>query len=191
MASTFRAYNQFMARKPLAGNVATSATLFAVGDALGQYFEGKEKFDVARTARMSTWGGLGFGPIVTVWFKVLQKNVNFNSKVATTVARVGLDQLVAAPVIISTFFTVMTLMEGKSLQDARTKIDTTLLDTLKANWMLFPAVQTINMIVPLQMRGLVVNGVSVPWNCYLSMQNSKANASKPVDKIKEVAAITA
>lgn len=85
-----------------------------------------------------------FGPIVTVWFKVLQKNVNFGSKAATTVARVslatsccpfrnliippsplqvGLDQLVAAPIIISTFFTVMTMMEGKSLQDAKTKID--------------------------------------------------------------------
>lgn len=69
MASAFRAYNQFMVRKPFAGNIATSAvsmrvpcvvldndespclqTLFAVGDALGQYVEGKEKFDVARTA---------------------------------------------------------------------------------------------------------------------------------------------
>lgn len=61
------------------------------------------------SSRMSTWGGLGsvsiassveafanrrlliysFGPIVTVWFKFLQKNVNFGSKAATTVARVS------------------------------------------------------------------------------------------------------
>ncbi|KAJ9116179.1 hypothetical protein QFC20_000859 [Naganishia adeliensis] len=133
MASTFRAYSAFMAHRPLAGNVATSATLFAVGDALGQYVEGSEKkYDLARTARMSAWGGLGFGPIVTVWFKFLQKNVNFGSKAATTVARVGLDQLVAAPVIISTFFTVMSFMEGKSMEDAKKKIDTSYLSMQNA-----------------------------------------------------------
>ncbi|KAJ9103148.1 hypothetical protein QFC21_002570 [Naganishia friedmannii] len=167
MASAFRAYSQFLAQRPFAGNMVTSATLFAVGDALGQYVEGKETYDVARTA---------FGPIVTVWFKFLQKNVNFGSQALTTIARVGLDQFVAAPTIISTFFMVMSRMEGKSWQDGQTKIKTTLVPTLQANWMVFVPVQGINLIVPLQYRGLVINAVNIPWNAYLSMQNSAAGS---------------
>lgn len=177
MASAFRAYSQFLSQRPFAGNMATSATLFAAGDALGQYVEGNEKYDVARTARMSAWGGLGFGPIVTVWFRFLQKNVNFGNQALTTVARVGLDQFVAAPTIISTFFMVMSRMEGKSWQDGQTKIKTTLFPTLQANWMVFIPVQGINLsIVPLQYRGLVINAVNIPWNAYLSMQNSAASS---------------
>lgn len=52
---------------------------------------------------------------------------NLSTSPLQTVHQVGLDQLVAAPVIISTFFTVMSFMEGKSIEDAKTKIDTSAL----------------------------------------------------------------
>ncbi|KAG9980650.1 hypothetical protein KCU78_g21604, partial [Aureobasidium melanogenum] len=41
------------------------------------------------------------------------------------------------------------------------------------NWMLWPFVQAVNFkFVPLQHRVLVVNVVSLGWNCYLSYLNS-------------------
>jgi hypothetical protein len=38
--------------------------------------------------------------------------------------QVGLDQFVAAPTILATFFTVMTVAEGKGLDEARDKVQT-------------------------------------------------------------------
>ncbi len=38
--------------------------------------------------------------------------------------KVGLDQFVAAPTILATFFTVMSLAEGKGIEEAREKLRT-------------------------------------------------------------------
>jgi protein Mpv17 len=67
------------------------------------------------------------------WFKVLQK-LPVKNKVAATVTRVGLDQFVFAPVILSTFFTTMGLMEGKKMSQIQDKLKVDLVPTLKANW---------------------------------------------------------
>ena len=65
----------------------------------------------------------------------------------------------------------MAYLEGadpkKRLQDKYT-------EALKKNWMVWPPVQAINFsMVPLQHQVLVVNVVSLGWNCYLSYVNSK------------------
>jgi protein Mpv17 len=81
----------------------------------------------------------------------------------------------------------MAIMEGGN---PREKLEKSYLSGLKANWMLWPAVQAINFrLVPLEHRVLVVNIVSlgkesmqivfisadleiVGWNCFLSYLNS-------------------
>ena len=65
----------------------------------------------------------------------------------------------------------MAVMEGNSPRD---KLKSTYSTALAKNWMVWPLVQTINFkYVPLDHRVLVVNIVSLGWNCYLSYVNSK------------------
>ena len=64
-----------------------------------------------------------FAPFVTVWFKTLER-VPIKGKTPAALTKACLDQFVAAPVVLSTFFCVMTLMEGKTVEDAKKKWET-------------------------------------------------------------------
>lgn len=74
-----------------------------------------------RTGRIVVWGGGIFAPVITQWFKVLQK-VQLGNTVATTATRVALDQFLCAPVVVTGFFTFMSLTEGKDLGSVRHKL---------------------------------------------------------------------
>lgn len=115
-------------------------------------------------------GTVVFGPAATKWYQFLQKRVNFESKTQTTVARVLADQTIFASTNMAVFLSTMSLLEGGSPQE---KLKKSYIEGLKANWMVWPGVQAANFsIVPLEHRVLVVNIVSLGWNCYLSYLNS-------------------
>jgi len=70
----------------------------------------------------------------------------------------------------------MAIMEGSSPKD---KLESTYWNALSKNWMVWPFVQAINFkFVPLHHRVLVVNVVSLGWNCYLSFLNSQGGQKK-------------
>ena len=90
-------------------------------------------------------------------------------------ARVGADQIVFAPVHLAFFLSSMAYLEGA---DPKQRLESSYAEAVKKNWMLWPVVQTVNFnYVPLQHRVLVVNVVSLGWNCYLSYVNSQGGAS--------------
>lgn len=68
--------------------------------------------------------------------------------------------------MIGVFLTSMSVMEGVDPQD---KLSRTYWDALRANWMLWPAVQTLNLaLVPLQYRVLTVNVVNIGMYLWIS-----------------------
>ena len=85
---------------------------------------------------------------------VVAKNQN-----AQMIARVAVDQLVFAPVGMGVFFSTMAVLEGKAPKD---KLNDHYWAGLKANWMVWPAIQVVNFrFVPLDLRLLVVNIISL------------------------------
>lgn len=170
-----RWYQARVAQRPLLTQALTTAILFGVGDSLAQQAvekKGLEKHDLARTARMIGYGGLVFGPAATKWYQFLQKNINLGSKTSTTLARVAADQVVFASTNMAVFLSSMAYLEGNS---PKKRLEQAYIPGLKANWMIWPAVQCANFtLVPLDQRVLVVNFVSIFWNCYLSYLNSKS-----------------
>ena len=112
-----------------------------------------------------------FGPAMTKWYPFLERKIKLQNRTTTLVARVLVDQTVFASTNLFVFLTSMALMEGTS---PREKLASTYVEALKKNWMVWPAVQTLNFtIVPLEHRPIVVNVVSLGWNCYLSYVNSR------------------
>ncbi|KAK5076137.1 Protein required for ethanol metabolism [Lithohypha guttulata] len=168
-----RWYQAKLAQRPLLTQAVTTAVLFGAGDGLAQQAverKGLQKHDLQRTARMAAYGGLVFGPAATKWYQFLQKNVNLGSKTTTTIARVAADQLVFATTNMAIFLSTMAYLEGES---PRKRLEKAYLPGLKANWAIWPAVQGVNFtVVPLEHRVLVVNIVSLGWNCYLSYLNA-------------------
>lgn len=173
---------------PLLTQATTTAVLFATGDGMAQHLvekRGLDKHDFARTGRMAAYGGIIFGPAATKWFEFLVKRVNLPSKNGTIVARVACDQFVFAPLNMGLFLSTMAYLEGASpaqrLRDAY-------LPGYQKNLMVWPWVQFVNFkFVPMEMRVLVVNIISLGWNCYLSFLNSGGGkkALPPVGQEKE------
>ncbi|MCJ1440341.1 MAG: Protein required for ethanol metabolism [Stictis urceolatum] len=180
-------YRAALTKRPFLTQCATTAFLFGTGDVMAQQLVegvGAKKHNYARTGRMVLYGGAVFGPAATQWYKVLTK-VQFSNPYITTAARVLTDQVVFASTNLAFFLSSMAYMEGKS---PKARLESTYVEALKKNWILWPAVQTVNFTyVPLHHRVLVVNVVSLGWNCYLSYVNSQGSSpSKEVGKkVKE------
>ncbi|KAK1923013.1 protein SYM1 [Papiliotrema laurentii] len=189
MAGLLGAYQSLLSRRPMLGNVLTSAVLFATGDVIAQQaIEKKGKdHDYARTGRIVVWGGGIFAPAVTVWFRALER-VPIKAKWPGAIARMSLDQFLFAPMVLTGFFTYMTLAEGKDMDAVKAKWNSSFESTLKTNWGVFIPVQLLNMaLVPLQYRLLVINGVNIPWNAYLSLQANKGKTTEVPLQILEKA----
>lgn len=151
----------------------TTAVLFATGDVMAQQAvdkRGLAKHEFARTGRMALYGGAVFGPAATTWFKFLQTKIILRNKNLEIAARVAVDQLVFAPTNLFVFLSSMAIMEGSSPKD---KLASTYTTAIQKNWMVWPAVQAVNFkLVPLEHRVLLVNVLSIGWNCYLSYVSS-------------------
>lgn len=168
-----RWYQARLASKPLLTQSVTTAVLFAAGDGLAQQAvekRGLKNHDLGRATRMALYGGAIFGPVATKWFGFLQRKINLSNPNATILARVAADQTIFASCNLAFFLSSMAVMEGS---DPKQKLEKSYWSGLKANWTLWPAVQAINFkFVPLHHRVLVVNIISIGWNCYLSFLNS-------------------
>lgn len=87
--------------------------------------------------------------------------------------RVAVDQLVFAPFGLSCFFTFMTVAEGGGRKEVVRKFQDIYVPTLRANYILWPAVQIINFrIMPLQFQIPFVSTIGIAWTAYLSLTNS-------------------
>lgn len=142
--------------------------------------------DVAPTPYVD--GGAIFAPIVSRWFTLLQR-IQFKSQAAVVATRVGLDQGFLTPIMVGVFFTSMSLLEGKGLDEAKKRLDTSYKSTLVRNWGVFVPVQIANFaVVPPHLRLVVVNVVSLFWNAYLSYANQQSQAAQPQQALKELTA---
>ncbi|KAA8645370.1 hypothetical protein EYZ11_000429 [Aspergillus tanneri] len=168
-----RWYQTKLAKQPILTASVTSAILFGSGDVLAQQLvdrRGLEKHDMARTGRMALYGGAIFGPAATTWYGILQRHVVLKGTKSTIVARVVADQCLFTPTHLTCFLTSMAIMEGS---DPVEKWRNSFFASYKANLAIWPLVQGVNFaIVPLEYRVLVVNLVSLGWNCLLSLINS-------------------
>jgi protein Mpv17 len=121
-----------------------------------------------------------FGPVATTWFKFLQNKIILPNKNLEIVARVAVDQTVFASINLFCFLSSMAIMEGSNPKD---KLESTYWQALSKNWMIWPFIQMINFkFVPLHHRVLLVNVISLGWNCYLSYLNSQGGSQKEEKK---------
>jgi protein Mpv17 len=112
-----------------------------------------------------------FGPAATTWFKFLQNKIVLKNKNLEIVTRVAADQTLFASTNLFVFLSSMALMEGSSPRD---KLEKSYKTALQKNWMVWPFIQLLNFrFTPLHHRVLVVNVISLGWNCYLSYINSQ------------------
>lgn len=135
-------------------------------------------FDFERLTRFMAYGFL-MAPIQHKWFGFLSSLFPITKASGTLAAmkRVAFDQLIFAPIGLSVFFTFMTVAEGGGKRAVMRKFQDVYIPALKANYMLWPAVQMLNFrVMPLQFQIPFVSTVGIAWTAYLSLTNSADEA---------------
>lgn len=130
-------------------------------------------FDFERLTRFMSYPFL-VSPIQYQWFKFLAKSFPITKQSATipVLQRVCFDQLIFAPMGLAAFFTFMTVTEGGGRRAVARKFQDVYLPALKANFMLWPAVQILNFrVIPIPFQIPFVSTVGIAWTAYLSLTN--------------------
>ncbi|KAB5523878.1 hypothetical protein GE09DRAFT_1257620 [Coniochaeta sp. 2T2.1] len=137
-------------------------------------------FDFERLTRFMAYG-FCMAPVQFRWFKFLEKTFPITKTAAFLPAmkRVVFDQLIFAPFGLGVFFTAMTVAEGGGRRAVEQKLRDMYVPTLKANFMLWPAVQVINFrLMPVQFQLPFVSTVGIAWTAYLSLTNAAEDAQQ-------------
>ncbi|KAJ6091919.1 hypothetical protein N7467_003888 [Penicillium canescens] len=145
----------------------------AVGE-LGFSRRSPAPFDFERLTRFMAYGFF-MAPIQFQWFGFLSRAfpLTKTNPNAPAFKRVAFDQLIFAPFGLACFFTYMTIAEGGGRRALTQKFRDVYLPTLKANFVLWPAVQILNFrVVPIQFQIPFVSTVGIAWTAYLSLTNS-------------------
>lgn len=135
-------------------------------------------FDFERLVRFMGWG-LVVAPFQFKWLSLLSRTFPMTATAAMgpVLKRVACDQFVFAPISLVAFFSYMTVAEGGDAAAVKKRLGQVYAPTLKANYMLWPAVQLLNFrVMPLQFQLPFSSTVGIAWGTYLSLANS---ASEP------------
>ncbi|KAI0100550.1 hypothetical protein GGR51DRAFT_351556 [Nemania sp. FL0031] len=131
-------------------------------------------FDFERLTRFMAYG-FAMAPIQFKWFGFLSRAfpITKTSAFVPALKRVAVDQIAFAPVSVALFFSVMTVAEGGGRRAVALKLKDMYMPTLKANYMVWPAVQIINFrLMPVQFQLPFVSTIGIAWTAYLSLSNA-------------------
>lgn len=132
--------------------------------------------NISRVLKKAAFGFFIVGPAMVNWYRLLSRIQSDKRPVLALVGRVALDQTIWAPVAVAAFFVANNVMDGQgSLLQIRQKLKQVYVETLLANWQLWPAVQLLNFhFVPVNYQAIVVSSVALGWNAFLSRQAARS-----------------
>lgn len=111
-------------------------------------------FDFERLIRFMSYGFL-MAPVQHKWYGFLARTIPIvkGAGMSSAFKRVAFDQFLFAPVGLACFFTFMTVAEGGGKKAVARKFQDVYVPALKANFMVWPAVQMLNFrVIPIQFQ---------------------------------------
>ena len=142
-------YNLMLDKYPIRTKMITSGVLYGVGDILAQKgTRPNDSFDIRRCVRASIFGFVFMGPLAHYHFAFLERLVVTKYPLRAAVmpfAETAIDQFTYwTPCILTLYHTSIGAMEGLGFNEIKERLRLLLWPSMKANWMLWPAVQLIN-----------------------------------------------
>lgn len=138
----FGAYEVALARRPFATQLAIGSVLVVVGDSIAQHAIEKtpaRKHDWGRTGNMIILRGLLHSSAIILWYRFLQARVAMvgYSTYARLAVHLGLDQGFFGPANVTFFFIASGVLEGKSPEQIKQKLNDRLFETIASAWILW------------------------------------------------------
>ncbi|KAM0697079.1 hypothetical protein Q7P36_003150 [Cladosporium allicinum] len=140
-------------------------------------------FDFERMVRFMAYPCI-MAPVQLRWFAFLNSTFPIGiagaSNTFAALKRVAFDQFIFAPIGLACFFTFMTVCEGGGKRAIKHKFQDVYVPALKANFIVWPAVQMLNFrVMPIQFQIPFVSTVGIAWTAYLSLTNSAEEVATP------------
>jgi len=178
------AYNSMLAKQPLLTKALTSFVGFTAGDVLAQNFvEKNEKYDMARTLRMGSFGLLIHGTTGHYFYGALDSALP-GTKPVTVATKVITDQVFWNPIFGCMFFSYLTFTSGGTVDDLMTKLKADLKTAVMGSWAVWVPAHTINFaFIPPSQRLLYINTIQIGYNIFLSFLGNK-DAGEEEEKTK-------
>jgi len=128
----------------------------------------------SRTLTLAAVGLLYSGPINHLWFAALERLVWARTQTLSIVMKLVLDQIVYAPIAVSGYMTVRSILERKSELQIREQLEEKVVPALMACWQFWPLVNLVSFsMVPVIYRVLFGNVCAIFWNAKLSLISSE------------------
>ncbi|KAL7416546.1 hypothetical protein BDY24DRAFT_236845 [Mrakia frigida] len=140
-------YNRMLSKHPYVTRSFVAAGMMSSGDIINQrVFERTKPHEIARSSRFALYGFAFHAPILAQWFKIMDKiqfkssrwtigtRVSFSSpllhldfdladaSLSLLPSQVALAQTVWGSFSITMFYTIMSLLEGHSFEQAKEKV---------------------------------------------------------------------
>ncbi|GAB0093225.1 SYM1 [Sergentomyia squamirostris] len=164
--SVFRA----MAQYKIVRGMASYSLLWPCGSLIQQTIEGKtwKTYDWNKCLRMGFFGTFVIGPSLYMWIRFA--NVMWPGRdLKSSVSKALTEQISYDPLLITTFLFGMSLLEGKTISQAKLEVQEKFFDTYKVGAIYWPCVQTINFtLVPQKNQVVFVSIFSMLWSSFLA-----------------------
>ncbi|KAK9906532.1 hypothetical protein WJX75_003389 [Coccomyxa subellipsoidea] len=165
-------YLRLLETQPVFTKAWSAALLNALGDVLAQLVvDKKDKLDYKRLGIFTILGFTIIGPPLHYWYSSLGK-VAVGGLTGTFV-RMALDQLLWAPIFLTSIIAAQFTMEGKS-NEVVPKLKQDMKAILITNWKVWIPFQFFNFnFVPQKLQVLASNVMALAWNIYMSSMSHK------------------
>lgn len=174
-----QSYNGLLAAYPYRTKAIGTGVTYMFSDATAQLIEAEDVTPSERCKRALKFGAVGalwVGPLLAVWFQVMESLVP-GKALRPVAAKLVADQVLQGPFMIGTMFAWTSISNGLTLPEIRSKLDHHLWPTwIKSVYVWGPVQAMQQMLVPLQYRVMVANGVSYFWDTYLSLMMMESGA---------------
>uniref|UniRef100_A0A1A9X1D3 Mpv17-like protein n=1 Tax=Glossina brevipalpis TaxID=37001 RepID=A0A1A9X1D3_9MUSC len=173
----------FTTTHPLLRGSITYAVLWPTGSLIQQSLEGKnfKNYDYVRMLKYSLFGSLYVAPSLYGWVKISTAMwPQMTLRIGLTKALI--EQISYGPFSCVSFFVGMSLLEGKTVQDAIEEAKHKFWPTYRVGMCIWPILQTVNFsMVPEKNRIVFVSICSLLWTTFLAFMKRAEIQNSVID----------
>ncbi|KAK7868563.1 hypothetical protein R5R35_009460 [Gryllus longicercus] len=185
MSTVYSKVVLFTRKYPLIRGMASYAVIWPTSNLTQQVILGKEHLDYAQALRFCLFGTLFVAPTLHTWLKIANAMWP-DMTIKNAMKKACMEQFSYGPAACVCFFFGMSLLEGKSVEEAGHEVSTKFIPTYRVGFCVWPVLQTINFaFIPERNRVPFVSICSFLWSSFLAYM--KQLEAKDLVKMEHIA----
>lgn len=175
MCTLWSNVKQVTTKYPLIRGILSYSVIWPTSALIQQKIAGQnwESIDWGRCARFSFYGALYVAPTLYTWIRISSR-IWPRADLKSAIKKALVEQVTYTPAAMTSFYFLMSLLEGKSIEDAKLEVITKFVPTYTAAICVWPILSTFNFtVVHERNRVPFISVCSLLWTCFLAYMKQK------------------